>query len=53
MQWRWIEEGIVMLMGVLGIWPVIAGIREAEWLRIEGWIMEEEESREILNIQII
>ena len=39
--------------GVLGTWPIIAGIREAEWLRGEGWNMEEEESREILNIQTI
>ena len=28
MQWRWIEEGITMLVGVLGIWPIIAGIEE-------------------------
>ena len=28
MQWRWIGEGIAMLVGVLGTWPVIAGIGE-------------------------
>jgi len=42
-----------MLVGVLGIWPIIAGIREAEWLRGEGWNMEEKESRKILNIRTI
>jgi len=42
-----------MLVGVLGIWPVIAGIGVAEWLRGEGWNMEEKESREILNIRTI
>ena len=26
--WRWIGNGIVTLVGVLGIWPVIAGIGE-------------------------
>jgi len=30
MQWRWIEKGIVTLVGVLGIWPVIAGIEGEE-----------------------
>ena len=31
--WRWTEDGIVTLVGVLGIWPVIVGIggREEEW----------------------
>ena len=28
MQWRWIKGGIAMLVGVLGTWPVIAGIGE-------------------------
>jgi len=26
--WRWIGEGIVMLAGALGTWPIIAGFRE-------------------------
>jgi len=30
MQWWWIEEGIVMLVGILGIWPIIAGIEREE-----------------------
>ena len=42
-----------MLMEILGIWPVIAGIGEAKWLRREGWNMEEKELRKILNIQTI
>jgi len=26
MQWKWIEGGIVMLVGALGIWPTTVGI---------------------------
>ena len=42
-----------MLVGILGTWPVIAGIGEAEWLRGKDWNIKEEESRKILNIQTI
>ena len=42
-----------MLVGILGTWPVIAEIGEAEWLRGEGWNMKEEKSRKFLNIQTI
>ena len=42
-----------MLMEILGIWPVIAEIGEAEWLRGEDWNMEEKKLRKILNIQTI
>jgi len=46
---------IAMLVEGSGTWPVIVGIgcRGGEWLRGEGWNIEEEESREILNIQTI
>ena len=39
----------------LGTWPIIVEVsnKEEEWLREEGWNMEEEESREILNIRTI
>jgi len=30
MLWKWIKEGIVILAGVLGTWPVIVGIRDRE-----------------------
>ena len=41
-----------MLVGALGIWPIIAeiGVREKEWQKRGGWNMEEGELREILNI---
>ena len=42
-----------MLVGVLGTWYVIAGIGEVKWLKGEGWNIEEEELRKILNIQTI
>jgi len=34
--WRWIGDRIVTLVGVLGIWPDIAGIEDKEggWWRI-------------------
>ena len=50
LQWKWIEEGIALLAGDSGIWPVIAGIggREGElWITGE-WNMEEEELRRFL-----
>ena len=54
MQWRWIKEGIAMLVGVLGTWPVIAGIgEEGEQWREEEWSMEEEELRIFRTIQTI
>jgi len=48
MQWRWIEEETVMLVEVLGTWPVIVGIgdREVEWQREKGWNMKREGLRE-------
>jgi len=51
MQWRWIKEGIVMLVEALGTWPVIVeiGDREEEWQRIGDWNMEREESRKFMN----
>ena len=53
--WKWIGEGIVLLVEDLGIWPVIAGIggREGEsWITGE-WNMEEEELRRFLIYQTI
>jgi len=51
MQWKWIKEGIAMLVGVLGIWPIIAGIKEErEQWREEEWSIEEEESRRFRTI---
>ena len=43
-----------MLVGVLGTWPVIAGIgEEGEQWREEEWSMEEEELRIFRTIQTI
>jgi len=54
MQWRWIKEGIAMLVGVLDTWPIIAGIgEEGEQWREEEWSIEEEESRRFRTIQTI
>jgi len=54
MKRRWIKKGIVMLVGVLGTWPIIAGIREeGERWREEEWSMEEKESRRFRTIQTI
>ena len=41
--------------GVLGTWPAIAeiGNREKEWQRIEGWSIEEEESRRFRTLRTI
>ena len=36
-QWRWIVEGIVMLVVVLATWPIIAEIEEEG----EQWKKEE------------
>ena len=49
--WKWIGEGIVLLVEDLGTWPDIAEIggREEEWQREEDWNMEEGESRELMN----
>ena len=30
MQWRWIGEGIVTLVGVFGIWPITVGTEGEE-----------------------
>ena len=40
-----------MLVGALGIWPVIIEIRdrEKEWQRIGDWNMKEGELREFMN----
>ena len=39
MLWKWIREGIVLLAGDSGIWPVIVGIgdKEEEWQKIGEW----------------
>ena len=40
-----------MLAGVLGTWPITAGIgdKEEEWQKEGDWNMEEGESRELMN----
>ena len=45
-QWKWTKKGTVMLVGDLGTWPAIAGIkdREEEWQKIGEWSIEEKES---------
>jgi len=45
--WRWIGDETVILAGVLGTWPVIAGIgdREGEQQIIGEWNMEGVELR--------
>ena len=46
MQWKWIEEEIVMPVEDSGTWPATVGIEEEGGRWKEGeWSMEEEESR--------
>ena len=49
MQWRWIEGGTAMPVGVSGTWLGTAGIGEEEdqW-REEEWNMVEEGSRRFM-----
>jgi len=53
--WRWMEDEIVTLVGVLGTWPAITEIRGRErgWRRIEEWNMEVDELRRLLVYRTI
>ena len=48
--WILIGGEIVMLVGVLGTWPITVEIesREEEWRIIGEWSMEKEEMRRLL-----
>jgi len=55
LPWTLIEDGIVMLAGALGTWPVIVGIvgEEEEWQRIGEWNMGEDKLRRLRTFQVI